>query len=278
MVKKQIDYTTLLKTKTFSDIYSCVKQIWGNGKEWSGFSKKPRTRSGFSFFVSSIKAEYTFPHREKIIAKRGDIVYIPTGEVYNVSFIGGGFEPDLLTLNYNLYDTEGNELIFENSLTVYRGALTRALIDKAGILADSVMLFESELKKQSLFYGLLFELTSLLARKRQEYFPIVHGAERLSEEWMLNKKIKEYAELSGLSEAAFYTYFKMWCGHTPVEYRNNIRINAARSLLLNTNLPIAAIALRCGFDDPYYFSRIFKKLEGMSPREYRVTHNMLLYQ
>ena len=58
MAKRYIDYNTLLKTKTVADSYSCVKQIWENGNEWSGFSVVPRPRSGFSLFVSDVTAYY----------------------------------------------------------------------------------------------------------------------------------------------------------------------------------------------------------------------------
>ena len=43
-------------------------------------------------------------------------------------------------------------------------------------------------------------------------------------------------------------------------------------LLVHTNLSICEIAQKIGFDDPYYFSRLFKKEMGLSPAHYRKTH------
>ena len=48
-----------------------------------------------------------------------------------------------------------------------------------------------------------------------------------------------------------------------------LTIDRACQLLLHTNMKINQVALKLGFDDPYYFSRIFKKIVGTSPKDYR---------
>lgn len=52
---------------------------------------------------------------------------------------------------------------------------------------------------------------------------------------------------------------------------NLSRIEIAQELLLNNNLNISEIAYRIGFNDPRYFSRCFKKVVGVSPKEYRIS-------
>ncbi len=269
MKKRYIDFSELQKTKTSHDIRACVKQIWENGNEWNGFSSIPRPRSAFSIFVSDVTAEYTFPDKKSLIARKGDLVYILAGEIYKVRFMGGGSDPDLFTLNFKLYGEDGSELIFADGLTVYRNTVTQKLCDSARRLSDAMVIEESQLKIQAYFYELIFEICSALTEKK-EYCPIREGRELLGAEWNKNEKIGKYAALCGMSEGVFYSYFKKWTGLSPVEYRNSIRINAARSLLSNTDLKISEISIRCGFDDPYYFSRIFKKAVGLPPREYRM--------
>ena len=58
-------------------------------------------------------------------------------------------------------------------------------------------------------------------------------------------------------------------GKTPIEYLNIIRIRNAQDLLKYTDLPIAEIASKCGFENVYYFSNSFKKRVSVSPKEYR---------
>jgi AraC-like DNA-binding protein len=60
--------------------------------------------------------------------------------------------------------------------------------------------------------------------------------------------------------------FKEMFGQSPVDYLNQIRVDAARELLLNTEQSISEIALQVGFSDPYYFSKVYKKVTGMAPR------------
>lgn len=59
--------------------------------------------------------------------------------------------------------------------------------------------------------------------------------------------------------------FKQQNGLTPIRYRNQLRIKAARSLLRNTNLPCKAIANRLGYSDLYTFSKAYRRYVGHSP-------------
>ena len=72
-----------------------------------------------------------------------------------------------------------------------------------------------------------------------------------------------------LSPNHFSTIFSQECGITFIEYLTNKRIEAAKKLLRETDMKGADIAFECGFSDPHYFSFIFKKNTGLSPREYR---------
>ena len=94
-------------------------------------------------------------------------------------------------------------------------------------------------------------------------------------ESVIYEKIAKYAAECGISERNFYACFKKWCGKTPVDYRNEIRMSAATSLLKRSNLSVAEIAFKTGFEDPYYFSRIFKKSTGLSPAAYRKRETVL---
>ncbi len=56
---------------------------------------------------------------------------------------------------------------------------------------------------------------------------------------------------------------------TVTDYINRIRVNRASALLRHSSLPIQQVAEQCGFPDGNYFTRIFKKLQGVTPNEYR---------
>jgi signal transduction histidine kinase/AraC-like DNA-binding protein len=81
---------------------------------------------------------------------------------------------------------------------------------------------------------------------------------------------QEIADAIGVSERYLSQLFTAELGLSPWEYLMRYRIRQARQLLLTSDLPIASIASQVGFDDPAYFSRIFRKEVGCTPRAYRM--------
>lgn len=73
----------------------------------------------------------------------------------------------------------------------------------------------------------------------------------------------------GFSTSHFTSLFLQHTGHSPIDYLIRVRISRACALLDMTSLSIQEIAMRTGYGDAYYFSRIFKKITGLSPRSYR---------
>lgn len=81
--------------------------------------------------------------------------------------------------------------------------------------------------------------------------------------------IQEYAESRNMSVCYFQRNFKQIVKHTPMQYLLTIRVNNAASLLETTDYSMAEIAAIVGYEDPLYFSRLFRKIKGVSPRDYR---------
>ncbi|MBZ2167412.1 AraC family transcriptional regulator [Marinobacter sp. F4216] len=90
-----------------------------------------------------------------------------------------------------------------------------------------------------------------------------HLDERLS--------LEQLAELSGLSPAHFATRYRQQTGTSPIQHFLHLKVERACQLLDSTDVSFAEISRRLGYDDAYYFSRLFKKVMGQSPRDYRHT-------
>lgn len=69
--------------------------------------------------------------------------------------------------------------------------------------------------------------------------------------------------------------FKKEMGTTITSYINNKRIEEAKELLTRSNLLITDISIMVGFSDPQYFSRVFKKMVSMTPKEYRTKYKAI---
>jgi len=81
--------------------------------------------------------------------------------------------------------------------------------------------------------------------------------------------LEELAEMAELSPSRFRVLFKEYTGHSVVRYQNWLRINRAKDLLLSGEYSVTEAAAETGFDDVYYFSRLFKKLTGINPSHCR---------
>lgn len=74
---------------------------------------------------------------------------------------------------------------------------------------------------------------------------------------------------SGLSVFHFARRFRAATGMSPIQYFIHLRMEHACRLLDASDEPVHAVARRLGYEDPYYFSRLFRKVIGMAPSDYR---------
>jgi YesN/AraC family two-component response regulator len=81
--------------------------------------------------------------------------------------------------------------------------------------------------------------------------------------------LKTQAKLLNVNPSYLSTLFKKETGVTLTDYVNKKRVERAKHLLKNGNTQIQTVAQSCGILDVNYFTKIFKKYEGVTPKEYR---------
>ncbi|QMV41192.1 helix-turn-helix domain-containing protein [Cohnella cholangitidis] len=145
-----------------------------------------------------------------------------------------------------------------------------------------------ELENKELGYELsikshLYRLLTLLVRhylatltELDEYRLKLKELERLApvltyidEHYRDKLTVQQLAGLAGLSRFHFSRLFKQVTDKSLVDYINLVRINKSEAMLRGKRMNISEIALATGFNDIYYFSRMFKKLKKVSPSEWR---------
>ena len=91
----------------------------------------------------------------------------------------------------------------------------------------------------------------------------------ISEHYQENFSISELADSLHIGKTYLSKVFKAQVGVGIISYLTSYRLEAAKNLLKETDLPVYEIAEQVGFQDGRYFSKIFKKATGLQPREYR---------
>ena len=151
------------------------------------------------------------------------------------------------------YMEEMRELMKEPEANRFR--IRRDLVDLL-----SILLFENALPEG------VGESDSISPKVEDIQNAICYIQEHLTEALSLN----DLAHAANMSRSHLSTHFKMITGISPYEYLIIQRIELAVTLLRETNLSVTETAQNCGFTNLANFNKAFKRITGMTPREYRL--------
>jgi AraC family transcriptional regulator of arabinose operon len=121
--------------------------------------------------------------------------------------------------------------------------------------------------------GAAWHLLALLAAERHSRAngrePIARVQAHLREHLAAAVSVPELASMAGFSASHFSARFRAVTGFSVTEYVKRLRMARARQLLITSDHTVAEIAAAVGYPDPFYFSRHFGAVNGVSPRAFR---------
>lgn len=246
---------------------------WSKQSRFARYKSTPRPNSGLIILCTDLDERFCEKNGNVITAGKGDVVYIPRGACYHAEVLGGSPDQiDSYTLNFHLMDRSGQEVLLSDRICVLAGRKDELFTIRTAALSDAFHQtgeHRSNIRIRAALYHLLDAIAAFASSGSEVYYPIRAGAEALRNQWNQNEKIETYAAMCGVSVAYFYRCFRQWSGKSPVEYRNEIRLSNAETMLRCTDMQIGEISRIVGFADPFYFCRIFAKEYGLPPRRYR---------
>lgn len=113
------------------------------------------------------------------------------------------------------------------------------------------------------------QLASASRGMRSSVDRVIASVETLRRSWQQPHRLAELATAAGVSVTHYSTIFRRHTGFSPIDFIIRQRVQHACRLLDTTELSVAEIAGQSGYDDPYYFTRCFRRVMGCSPRAYR---------
>jgi len=122
-----------------------------------------------------------------------------------------------------------------------------------------------------LFAEYLSVLSNQIAVRQNNAEPvfIVKAKQFIAEHYSEPLSLEQVAQAVNTSSFYFCKMFKRITGLNFTEYVSRVRIERAKNLLLNPNLRISEIAFEVGFQSLTHFNRVFRKMVGLSPTDYR---------
>ena len=227
-------------------------------------------------YVASGKAHFYIKGQDVIVTAGNMVLYQPKQEMHYEYF--GKDKPEVYWVHFTGGQVRSilkqHEVPMDNNVFYAGNSPTYGYLFKEMILE----LQTCRVGYDTLLSMYLEQIFVLVQRSRMDKSPVVSS--HLQEEMGIARRyfqehynedinIEEYALSRNMSVSYFLKKFKEVTTKSPMQYILGIRISNAVSLLESTDYNVTEISTIIGYDNPLYFSRIFKKQKGVSPSDYR---------
>lgn len=235
------------------------RQSWEHGNRFF-YMDSPRRSNGL-FLLTDCSALYELPDGTEIHASAGDVMLLPKGANYTVSFdIPPGKISHPIIINFRLSQPDGSEpslgcnvirLCRDNGSLLPMFASAAQLYKEASSAKLKAKVYE--------LFGTVFPLLDL------DECCIAHINSHYTDRF----SVPELAKRCALSETVYRKRFRQLTGLSPVQYINRLKINKACQMLHSEDINPKDISEFLNFYNLPYFYKVFKDLTGLTPNQYR---------
>lgn len=226
------------------------------------------------FYV--VKGEETFYTDKTVKAKEGSfVVFAPNekqhhinntekiAEFYYIHFKCQDFSENFSLKTSIIYDLPPSRQICDIFEEVIKETLNKTLF------YEKICLF----KLMYLFSLLEREVAHNNHPEKENFDRIARAIQHMNKYYASDFSLDDYAKMCNMSKYHFLRVFNQIVGKTPLEYRNNIRLEHAAELLADEKLSVEEVSVITGYSSASYFSSAFKKKYMLSPKQYQQKNN-----
>ena len=212
-----------------------------------------------------------FVGENQFYAQTHDMIFLPINTAYHSKWFE---ESEFMVIDLLLHNSENQPIHFDEKANVLfcdTHGTYRGLLDDLALKIDANGPFDW-LERLSLSFRLLCEIardtnrTELDEKNRK----IKAGITYLQNNFTLDFPVETLAEMCCLSVGRFRKIFSECTGMSPIDYRNKLRIEKAVCMLKSGEFTVSETAEAVGIQDVKYFSKLFKRYTGVTPREIKM--------
>lgn len=267
--KKMTEIIAALQRILMSDYDFCGIRInisyAARARHSNAWCVKPHSHPWYEFNYVRRGSVRVSVEGSEFLADSGDSYIIPPGVKHANRSTGEGDDGICVRFSLQAADPEAESVV---------EILRRPLAAPFDSVIDKMNTCGGEMSVKAEFAAMLMHMHDERTGAQLPPKPISHNVSEqvimyLNEYYRTKISEKELAEALNISYRSMARNFKAETGITVSEKLAEIRLNHAKRSLLSTHLSLYEIAVSCGYDNEFYFSRKFKQKEKLTPSEYR---------
>ncbi len=229
-------------------------------------------------YVVDGRAVYYVDDRPYILNK-GDFVFIPDGVAYSAyADRRSHLVVNTILFLYTYGESSSRKLPIPTVFNVEKNIVVKDFFNELGRIWE----------EKARGYRLMAKVTALKAfhelifRSYHSYHDMQHSSnenqhsnridiikEYIHKHYNRDIQLEDIADMLKLNPIYMGSYFKKCTGYSISHYVNCVRVSQAKSLLTMGRYSVSEVAEQCGYNDCYYFSKVFKQIEGVPPSLYQ---------
>ena len=253
---EKFDFTVSSVVSARRKVYSPKQSLNIQGRKYNGLT-----------LVLSGELKLTFPDKDAVLAKENDIILQRRGDYYRLEALD---KAEYIVISY-LAEPESVlfSLLPESRIfTPLNRIKFINTFEQAVATQESFCVFGDTLLRALVQEIICNIVQEIYPASQSSTLPVQSAKFYIDEFYDRELKMEDVASVAGFSVSHLRMIFKKTYGQSPLRYLNSVRVEHAKEMLESKLFTLEEVATACGFQNVYYFSKVFKAITGITPGKY----------